>query len=59
MDEDLILEMFAQLALALDYMHMKRVISKNLCAKHIYLKTEGDSKKPTLKIGSFSNATVV
>lgn len=58
--------MFAQIALGVDFMHMKHVVTKNLYAKHIYLQQETtlieDQKvkgKMKLKIGSFNNAAVV
>ena len=51
MDEIKILKIFVKIALGVDFMHFKHVISKNLSAEHIYVKTTNGGMR--FKIGSF------
>ena len=56
MDEIDLLKIFVKIAIGVDFMHYKRVISKNLSCDHVYVKTTHQGMR--FKIGSFSNATV-
>ena len=57
MEEVDVLRIFIKIALGVDFMHYKHVISKNLSSEHIYVKTANEGMR--FKIGSFSNSTVV
>ena len=59
LSEDEILYWFTQIALSIDFMHSKKVVSKNLSTSHIYLCPKEAGKYPEevegyiLKLGSF------
>lgn len=49
-----VLEIFAKVCLAVDWMHRKKIMHKNLTTEHVYLTEDGD-----LKIGSFGSSKIM